>query len=281
MFEMNTTVTLPSTLTPLPTHPPLLIRSRYLTKDGRLLVDKPQNESAVLLQATNLVPEEAVKKAASTMRVMVRHMPDVLFAEVARKKGVRLFPKGHGLVVYPDMASHVDTPECKGTCAGSCGKTCVGGTRKFQNIGGLTAGYSYIVDSNVLCKNDGFRGLFNAVGHEFAHLIMFHLPRYWKQRIHEAYTNDHAKQAWSMHSYLMSNQNEYWAEASGAFFMFSHLLGTSGGMNRCGLGGKTLCPSVTAAREFIHQKDPDLYAILDYVYTGNSPVKDDGIRPCM
>ncbi|XP_064596776.1 uncharacterized protein LOC135463446 [Liolophura sinensis] len=277
----NTTATLSLTLTPLPTHPPLVIRSRYVTKDGRLLLDKPQNESVVLIQATNLVSEEAVEKAAHTMGSMMRHMPDIIFAGVARSKGVRLFPKGHGLVVYPEMASHANTPECKRTCAGSCRHTCVGGTRKFQNIGGLTAGYSYIVDSNVLCKNDGYHGRLNVVGHEFAHLIMFHLPSYWKKRIHDAYTNDHAKQVWGMHSYLMSNQNEYWAESSGAFFMFGHMLWTSGGMNRCGHGGNTICPSVAAAREFIHKKDPDLFAILDYVYTGNRPEIDDHVKPCM
>lgn len=48
------------------------------------------------------------------MGAMMKHMPDIVFAGVARSKGVRLFPKGHGLVIYPEMASHANTPECKG-----------------------------------------------------------------------------------------------------------------------------------------------------------------------
>lgn len=59
-------------------------------------------------------------QAALTIGAMVKHMPDTLFSGVAGRKGVRLFPKGHGLVVYPEMASHADTPECKGRFSDEC-----------------------------------------------------------------------------------------------------------------------------------------------------------------
>ena len=52
-------------------------------------------------------------------------------------------------------------------------------------------------------------------------------------KVYEAYSNAYALGIWDRSSYAMSNELEYWAEASGVFLYTSFIGGSqSGGMNR-------------------------------------------------
>ncbi|XP_064597763.1 uncharacterized protein LOC135464187 [Liolophura sinensis] len=259
---------------------PVSFKYRYVAKNGAVYHSHPRLE-VITIAATTHVSDQAMEKAAITVGLMIKHMQKVCIPVLPPDWAWVCFTKAEGLTVYPEMSSHTDTPSCHSSCKGSCAHTCISDGRKFSTIGGLTSRRSYVVDDNVLCNShDAYHKTLNVLSHEFAHQIMFHLDKYWRERIHKAYNDIHAKGTWKLSSYAMRNQDEYFAEATTAFFLSSHMIGANGGMNVCG-SGTHICSSVSTARAYLRQHDPEIFAVLEYVYTGNRPDVYVPLKTCM
>ena len=58
------------------------------------------------------------------------------------------------------------------SCAGSCGRTCTGDNRKYDDLAGLGGPRTAVLVDNVLCTaNDPYGGQNSILVHEFAHTV--------------------------------------------------------------------------------------------------------------
>lgn len=256
-----------------------LFRFAYITYEGEVnwhIVNEPSLSVAV----THHVSKEAHRKAALTVNRMVQHMPREIFDAIAKSKGVGIFTKNEGPTVYPEFKRFADRPECKDRCDGQCQITCTLDGRKYEQVAGLTLSRSVCLDHVVLCDDqDPYRSRENCLCHELGHLIMSFMPKYWKNKIYDAYRHAKANKLWDLKAYAMSNAQEYWAEGTGAFFRSNQLTYAAGKMNMC--NQTVICASEKEARAHLHKQDPQLFELLSYVYTNDRPYLNSGMRTCM
>lgn len=251
----------------------------YVHFGGR--ITSTHSSETIEVAATSHVSDLAHQKAAHIVSLMVRHMPHDVFQGVTRSHGVGLFTKAETIGVYPENYHLRDTPQCAGNCHGSCAHTCSGDGRKYSTMGGLTNSRSVILDDIVLCNSHDTHGhTENIVVHEFGHLVLRYSPSSIQDRVKYVYNYAHQHHVWTLNTYGMSNHDEYWAEATQAFFHATKRLdGVVSGMNEC--SSHHVCSSEAANRQFLHQRDPWLYDQLSHVYTNGNPSLPGGLAPCV
>ncbi|XP_025083492.1 uncharacterized protein LOC112557709 [Pomacea canaliculata] len=192
--------------------------------------------------------------------------------------GVGVFTSAEKLIVYPEFQYLADTPACKGTCAGACRHTCSFDGRKYENEPGAASTRAVVSEDNVLCTaNDPYYRTNNILVHEFAHTLkMIGLNDSEKAQLTRAYNNAKRMKLWRMDSYSMSDEDEYFAEGTGAFFLVNpQSTKKAGGMTEC---PTKECRTQEEVRSFIKNRDPQLYDILSLVYFKGKPVLRTGSR---
>ncbi|CAC5412572.1 unnamed protein product [Mytilus coruscus] len=264
---------------PLTIHHRVGFKSRYVDHSGHIFTRKPSSPT-VTVQATTHVSDLALMKAAKTVAYMVRHTPSDVFMGVTRSHGVGIFTKQDTLTVFPENHHLADTAACHNKCDGSCKRTCTFDGRKYQEIAGVTNSRSVALDDNVLCNShDPYRHKLNVVSHEFAHLIHRYMPSSYRSRISYAYNYAKQHHTWTT-SYATATVNEYFAEGTTAFFMTTKNSKNAGGMDLCN-HLSTICVNEMDARDHLKRQDPELYDILQNVYTNGHPSTPSGLKPCM
>lgn len=221
----------------------------------------------------------ALQAAAGYVAKMTRNMPLSIFASLCTKSSLGIFTAQEKLIVYPEYA-YMANGNCGSSCSGSCQQTCTFDGRKYQDIAGVGGQRAVILDDNVLCTaNDPYNNRENILAHEFTHTIhQFALSSQDRANILAAYNNAKYYQTWTLSSYAMSNEMEYFAEAATVFFgvnVYSNV--NTGGMNVC---GSQYCTSEMAARSRLQSHDPSLFNILSYVFTNNRPQLTSGLTVC-
>ncbi|KAI8740002.1 hypothetical protein BgiBS90_035298 [Biomphalaria glabrata] len=254
---------------------------KYIYVDGSGAKSYNFDPSRYQLQIAGspLTSWEGLNAAADVVVLMTRYMPPQIFNNVAAKASVGVFTAAEKLIVYPEYAYMANT-FCGSSCSGQCQQTCTFDGRKYEDIAGVGGQRAVILDDNVLCTvNDPYRGSENILAHEFTHTIHEQgLSGADKAAVHAAYTAARARQTWTLSSYAMQNEQEYFAEAATVYFGINYSNINSGGMNICAPGA--FCSGEMADRYHLYQTDTALYNILTYVFTNNRPNLASGLTVC-
>ncbi|KAL8575883.1 hypothetical protein ACOMHN_027281 [Nucella lapillus] len=273
-------------LSTLPTHRgsyPAGFKEAYLSLNGTLVhgPKPPGNFTRIMGSPKSTVG--AMNLVAGYITKMFKYAPPEIFASiVANNAGLGVFRKAEKLTIFPEYAALRDTPECKGMCNGTCKITCTRDGRKWDTVAGLSGGVplGLVMEENVLCVDNIYSADYNVAVHEFAHVInRFGFDKCMKKMKKDAYINAKANNLWRQRSYAMMDDMEYFAEATGAFFLVNKLNST-GGMNDCYPGPNKICRTEMEARRHIQQVDPQLYTLLSYVYTDNRPQLHSHLTAC-
>ncbi|XP_050410375.1 uncharacterized protein LOC126824952 [Patella vulgata] len=252
---------------------------RYVANTGYIAKSKP-GYAHVTVAATSRCSDTALEKAALAVSLMVRHMAPDVFSGLTRSHGLGIFTKAESMSAYPENAHLADTAACRGTCSGSCSHTCTFDGRKFSSIAGLSNSRSVVLDDNVLCdRSDPYGHSENIAIHEFGHLVMSYMPRTWSNKIKAAYTHEKYSNLWKPGVYGTADAQEYWAEATEAFFSATVRTDVTGGLNMCGTSHP--CSTEQQARAYLKRHDPQLFEVLSYAYTNNHPEIASGGKPCL
>lgn len=246
-------------------------RYRYLTRLGQCLPFRPNGHS-IRIRATGSVWEKAVIVTCITLAKITKYMPEEVFQATSKTKGVGIFTTAETLAVYPENTELADRPECFQTCNGSCNDTCTFDGRKYSEVAGLTNSISLSNMESILCLPfDIYQGAENILTHEFAHLVHKSLSEPWKSKILAAYETAKSKTLWRMSSYAMTNEYEYFAVATEAFFhdVIRTDTKSTGGMNMC--DPFITCRNEEEARRFLKLRDPNVFECLSYIFTENRP----------
>ncbi|XP_078331723.1 uncharacterized protein LOC111117935 [Crassostrea virginica] len=233
------------------------------------------------VEATANVSDHAHQRTALITARLTKHMPVSIFHTLCVNAKVGVFTRVEGLTSFLEYSHQRDTPQCRETCAGTCSRTCTSDGRKVSQLVGASGhGLAAILDDNVMCSDtDPYHGQSNILVHEFAHTVHKRaLPYSIRSQITQAFQSAKQNCTWDIYSYAMSNEMEYFAEAVSSFFNVERLQSAAGGMNTCGRG---LCQNETESREYIKQKDPKLYHIINYVYLNNNDTKLANLGNCV
>lgn len=255
---------------------------KYLSNTGQIF-DQP---GAGLLEVSSTL---AISTAAQNMgteiiRLMTRNMPSQVFAELANWGSVGLFTAADKTTIFPEYEHLRDRPECQGTCAGACSDTCTGDGRKWDSLAGVGGSRGTCLDDNFMCTSaDPYGHTFSVLVHEFGHTIhQYALPgsSNYYDRINAAWQNARNNAIWDTSSYAMANALEYFAEGTGVFFNTNRHPSSSGGMNSCGRPPGNFCANEVEARNWLLQRDPQLYDALSFTYTNYQPSLTGGLFVC-
>ncbi|CAG2251535.1 unnamed protein product [Mytilus edulis] len=180
--------------------------------------------NSIDIQATAASSNAAHQKAAVIVSRMIAHMPSTYCHTLAARAQVGVFTKAESMAVYPDYAYMADRPECRGICSGGCASTCTFDGRKWSVTAGSGGRLASILDDNLLCDSrDPYRHGFNVLIHEFGHTIHgYALDGSMKNTITNAYNAARSRGTWSASSYAMSNEKEYFAQGTSAWFNADH-----------------------------------------------------------
>ncbi|CAC5413991.1 unnamed protein product [Mytilus coruscus] len=232
----------------------------------------------IKITATQCVSKTAHYKAAKKIGFMVKHMPSDVFSGIAtRGHGVGIFCNNEKVSVFPELYSLRNKPGCGSSCAGACQSTCYSDGRKMDDIGGVTSTISAVREDRIMCsKNPQAESI---LIHEFAHQVYFFMPATDHNRVEYVY--NYAKQhgIWTVGTYAMANVNEFWAEATQAFFHVTGRSDVTGGLNMCDYG-KYVCRSESEGRAYLQKRDPWLFQVLSKIYTNNQPNTPSGLTAC-
>ncbi|XP_041361537.1 uncharacterized protein LOC121377556 [Gigantopelta aegis] len=274
-LDYNVLKNLPSLWKSLPAG----FKYKYVDASGVIHKSKP-SVNAVEVAASPSVSGRAHYDAALIVSHMIRHMPSSIFSRVSTHGSVGVFTKSEKLTIYPEYYRLANTPECHNRCDGSCKRTCTFDGRKYETMAAVGGKRAAILDDNVMCTSrDPYHHRENLLVHEFAHVILSRgLNQTMHNKVKSAYTHAKSKALWASSAYVMTNYNEYFAEATAAWYNVIHR-NSAGGMNKCGTSHH--CPSASQARAYIHKHDPRLYDILNYVYNNGNVNLPGGITTCI
>ncbi|GAB1600692.1 uncharacterized protein LOC115211140 [Argonauta hians] len=251
----------------------------YVTQDGYIHEMKPCKPS-IAITGTSTVSKEALRKAGFVVSHMIKYAPNEVFIGLTKSRGVGLFNPAEGPTIFPENSRLADYPECYNKCTGKCNITCSFDGRKWQDISGLTDTRAAVLAANVLCsENDPYSGTESILNHEFGHLVNAYMPKEWRDKIEAAYKNAAKNKLWTLGTYGMANAQEYFAEATEAFFFDSIRTDVSAGLNMC--GSNTVCPDVQSTRKYLEENDPLLYQVLVYAYSNGRPNLVGPLKICV
>jgi len=253
----------------------------YVAQDGHMVPDnRPTNGSYIEVVASPAISMDELRAAALEVSKELRYSPAVVYDNIAKYPGAGLgvFTAREKISIFPEYASQRDTPACKGRCDGPCRPTCLWDGRKIDSLAGVTGTRAVVLIDNVLClQTDPYLHHDNILVHEFAHCVeKCGLTDKMKQEVIDAYENARKHAYWRLDSYAMANHAEYFAEATGAFFLVN-MQSTTGGMTEC--PGQQ-CRSQKEVRWWLASKDLPLYKVLVEVYTDHRPTVDSGVTIC-
>ncbi|CAH1774780.1 unnamed protein product [Owenia fusiformis] len=254
---------------------------KWVAMDGSIFDENNGVDIRIEVAATTSVSQNAHMIGSRIIANMLRYAPESYFEELANNGRVGLFIRTEGSTVYPEYEHLRDRPECEGTCEFDCSNTCTSDGRKYDSLAGLGGRRATCLDDNIMCNsNDPYRSTFNVLSHEFAHTYhQYALPVDVQTEISLAYQNALALGIWDTGSYAMSNELEYFAEASTVFFNTNIHGSSTGGMNSCGrLSG--FCQNEAEARDWLNFADNNIYNILVEVYTNNRPELQGELAVC-
>lgn len=250
--------------------------------DGGAVTYNHKTPRTLEVAATPGVTNYEHKVGAFIIETMTFLMPRPLFERLAEYASVGLFTSKETTTIFPEYDRFKDRPECKDSCADKCSDTCTTDGRKYDSLSGLGGARTTCINDNFMCyPGDPYLGQYNVLVHEFGHTV--HSKglsgfSYYYDKVKQAYSNALRYDIWNTKSYEMSNELEYFAEATAAFFQTNEL-SSSGYMNRCGRSSG-FCQTQLEARNWLEKKDPMLYEILSYTYTDfrpNATVENLGI----
>jgi hypothetical protein len=202
------------------------------------------------------VREVSVRMAAKIMHTMVARLPRSVLSPFARGSA--------GMVIYAppvrlrDIAAKyfpkLEFDEsCAGRCDGRCAGTCTADGRKWSTVVGVGGRISAVASHAAVNNSQSSHRRGNIAVHEFAHTLHSLMADRWLLRIARAYQRDRDAGVWDEGSYAMTNQDEYFAEATQAWFGVTNLE-SSGGMGGGGVN------HITQA------KSPQLWSLLKDLY---------------
>ncbi|CAL1531952.1 unnamed protein product [Lymnaea stagnalis] len=254
---------------------------KYLYVDEDRQTNETLDHSRVQLEIAGSpgVSDFALRVAADYVIKMTQYMPDDIFRNVATRSSLGIFSAHEKLIVFPEYA-HLANGDCGTSCLGSCAHTCSADGRKWENVAGVGGKRAVILEDNILCTpHDPYYHNLNVLVHEYTHTI--HANGLGPQALHNitaAYHSAKEAHTWTVPSYAMGNEREYFAVATTVFFAVNRNgLANSGGMNSCGSG---FCTTEAQGREHLSLRDPALYGALSYVFTDNNPDLHSGLTIC-
>ncbi|XP_076465375.1 uncharacterized protein LOC143297088 [Babylonia areolata] len=260
---------------------PAGFKEAYLAQNGHVVHGYRPSGSYIKIIGSPRASQAAVNRLADEIHKMLRNAPPQIFANLAsRNTGIGVYREAEKMMVFPEYASLRDTPQCRGRCDGSCAHTCTFDGRKWETVGGAGGSLAVVEEENVMCYNsDPYFKHDNIAVHEFAHTIDgYGFDATMNQMKEEAYNHARANSLWRAGAYGMANSAEYFAEATGAFFLVN-LQSSPGGMNECH-GQNNYCRSEAEVRYHLYQVDSKLYYLLVYVYTNNQGQAVGGLTVC-
>ncbi|KAL8575887.1 hypothetical protein ACOMHN_027285 [Nucella lapillus] len=268
----------------LPTHRgsyPAGFKVAYLQRNGRVVHDRKPSGESIKIVGSPTASLGAVNEVADDIHKMLRYSPRSIFQTLAANgAGLGIFHQREKLTIFPEYANLKDTPQCRGRCDGSCSITCTFDGRKWDNVAGIGGRLGLVLEENVLCIHDPYNKHDNIAVHEFGHVVDgYGFDTHMNQMKKDAFRNARAHKLWRERSYSMTNPQEYFGEATGAFFLVNKQ-SSPGGMNECYSGSNPYCRTEMDARRHLQQVDPKLYALLVYVYTSNRPQLPSGLTVC-
>jgi len=235
----------------------------WIAQDGHIA--KGQAKPAgnyIRLVGSPQSPENVMYIAAMEMYKMMRHSDSQVFNRIANSEGgVGIFTPAETLTVYPEF-SNSDIPGCGDRCDGVCSSACTTDGRPYKSLAGVTSTLSLVITNNIMCEHDEpYHHRDNVLIHEFAHSVdRFGFSQAQHTANTAAYNNAKARHLWLLGVYSMSNTAEYFAEATGAYFLVNM---QTMGMTDCSYGE---CRTEQDARNFLQQRDSLLYNLLSSVY---------------
>ena len=221
----------------------------------------PASESTILFSALIVklrsleVDSAAVQQTAVIALGMIGHRPDVISAMTAR--GMRI-----GVIATTEVTS--DMPEYRNIYELYPG---VDWDSRARGLGAtLVIPLSSVGEENVLCLPGDPYGMQSIMVHEFAHTIHLLGMRFvdddFQFRLLTAYADAMAAGLWN-NTYAATDEREYFATAAQAYFDAARGNGPPGGDG---------VYNHIATREQLAVYDPTIYAIVDEVFAGASPL---------
>ncbi|KAH9503166.1 hypothetical protein Btru_070129 [Bulinus truncatus] len=251
----------------------------YVDSTGQWSYNKDPSKSVLEIAGSPRTTWQAVLAAADYVIKMTRYMPANIFNNLASYASVGIFSASEKLIVYPEYADLANN-NCGTSCSGTCSQTCTFDGRKYEDIAGVGGQRAVILDDNILCSpRDPYGGKENILAHEFTHTIQLGLGIDEGSSLRDAYYDALAAHTWTLSSYAMQNDKEYFAEAATVFFGVNVLnTDNTGGMSYC--SANTFCSGEMEGREHLRRVDPKLYGVLSYVFTTNRPSLPSGLTVC-
>jgi len=247
-------------------------KKKYVTRGGRITNSNSGN--SIEVAATRLCSEEGHRKGAEIVARLLANISDDVWNNMIRRRArVGIFSRHEALSVYPEYRKLANTPGCRGSCSGSCKRTCTFDGRKWDTVAGVVGVRTAILESNILCDEwDPYRRGNNILAQEFIQSIYMNgLPSVKKSELNSAFQNAKRRRIWK-NSYAMQNVVGYFSEASGVWFGINHNR-SSGGMDSCG--------SEMSCRSRLRSKDPKLYAMLRNTFSPKDERAPGNLKICV
>jgi hypothetical protein len=217
-------------------------RLELLFRETEPLAPNQVHQSGGVEVRANGVRQSAIDETLRLTREMTAARPDI--AE-------RLRASGHMVVVIPQGSKLTDVPEFQSLR----GQQTFDG-RNWEDVRGVAnvtlpdgRSATAIPEENLSeLRNDGYGGNFSVGIHEFAHSIHHHgVTAEERQAIRDAYEAQKARGGAFTDSYAASNDSEYFAQLTSAYFGRNEGLGQNGAL-------------------WVQANDPQAFALLQQIY---------------
>ena len=200
---------------------------------------KSVRSGEIEIRSTPAVSDEALERTRWVIDRMLRNAPEV--RRSMEKKGfvVEVIAKDQKVTDLERYAHLKDKKTFDG-------RDFDAGTRGLGDLDAASVG-----EENVLCLPGQRYYEEDILVHEFSHSVMFHLDATLREAIETAYSRAKEKKLFPKESYMMADAQEYWAEATQAWFNVTARKDVNGGYN---------------TRDKIRSRDLALSALLQEVY---------------
>lgn len=209
-----------------------------LHKEPTKPVGSPVSEE-VSINSFVAIDPRALERAQYIVRQMLLNSPEL------KKK---MIATGYTIEIIGQKQNVSDLPRYKHLKNQKTfdGRSFDSGTRGLGDEKACSVG-----EENLLCFPDQKYYEENILVHEFAHSIKFLMPADISQRIDWAYTAAKKKKLYPKDIYMMASSQEYWAEATQAWFNATVRRDVNAGIN---------------TRESIKRHDPEVAELLELTY---------------